>query len=198
MNKYNIIFPIDDVDKIIIGLEERLEKVHCCYDASITLLYGDRVFGAGRDSIREYLINLKNIAQKVVDNTLQLHASIEKDIGFLLNEELQYKPGLFQMKHADGEWWVGYQYCLSVGGKLGLWLYNDANGRIFFEATPVYPFSYRNSAKDKHYTPYNKWIRGYKPYFITEIPVNLVHQWLETAQSCLASIEHTIVLDTLP
>lgn len=189
MSEFKIIFPIDNDTKIIIGLEEPIEKTHCCYEASIALYYENSKFNGGHIALREYLLNIKNIAENVAQGKFKLHESLHNDVGFLLNEELQGKPGLHYVKTEESSWWIGYTYCLSLGGKLGMWLYNNQEGNSIFEATPIYPFSYRNYEKDPGYIPYKKWIKGYEPYCIIQTTPSQLEDWVRQANVILGYIE---------
>jgi hypothetical protein len=193
MSQHQLEFSINDTNKIIIDLAEPLGKVHCCYEVPILLIHENKTFDLGNYSVREYANDLKNIAKKIVANELQLHESITKDIGFLLNEALQYKSGLFEVPNGSSTWWVGYQYCLSMCGKVALWFYSDTpDGRIIFEATPIFPFSYRNYDKDPNYISYRKWMKTYKPYFIAEASMSCIKQWIGQANIILEQIEKNI------
>lgn len=185
-------FIINDNNKIVLFLEEALDELHCCSEASIQLFHNGKKFHETCYSVREYLITIKHIAENALNHKAQLHKSITQNIGFLLNEELQYKPGLYFTDQGKTSWWVGYEYCLSMAEKVGMWLYNDIHGGILFEATPIFPFTYRNYAKDPNYVPYKTWIKTYKPYFITEASAKSIQKWPILADAILIQIEENI------
>jgi hypothetical protein len=190
MKTYNIEFVINPTTKFIINLEEPLHAVHCCYDVSVTLIHEDRIFDAiKRETVDEIVNNFKCFAEEALRNELQLHESITQDLGLLFNEDCQFKPGLFQVPNPAGFWWVGNRYALTTANKLATWLYNDSQGTIIFEATPIFPFSYRNHKKDPNYVPYWKWIKTYKPYFITEASRECIESWITKANPILKQIE---------
>lgn len=187
-----IVFKINTTTKIIITLEEAPEHAHCCTECSVTLFYNNIAFDLSTHSLRECMQDFKYAAEKLVKNELQLHKSITEDIGFLLNEELQFKPGLFQVKRGDTSLWVGYDYLLIMGYGTAVWLYNKSDGTIIGELSPKFPFSYRNSAKDENYVPYKKWIKKYEPYCIIEASFELIREWIPLADRILEQIKKNI------
>ena len=192
MHEHYILFYINDFNKIVIELEESLNEVHCCYEASIALMHGNERFDMSSHSVRDFLADLKYFAQQLVDSKLQLHESIKQDIGFLLNEDLQYKPGLFTIQKNGRDSWVGYNYLLVMGYREAVWFYNAADNGIVCEVTPKFPFSYRNHLKDSEYIPYKQWIKDYKPCFTTQASLSYVREWIERCNTILAKIESNI------
>ena len=187
-----IIFKINSVTKIVITLEEALEHAHCCTECSVTFSYNNIAFDLSIHSLRECMQDFKYAAEKLLKNELQLHKSITEDIGFLLNEELQFKSELFQVKRGGTSLWVGYDYLLVMGYHTVVWLYNKSNGTIICEVSPKFPFSYRNLAKDENYVPYKKWIKKYEPYCIIEASLELVREWVPLAEYILEQIQKNI------
>lgn len=187
-----IIFQINDATKIIITLDEGTEDAHCCTECSAALFCNNITFDLSTHSLRDCMQDFKYAAEKLIKNELRLHKSITEDIGFLLNEELQFKPGLFQVKRGDISLWVGYDYLLIMGYSSAVWLYNKNDGAIICEVSPKFPFSYRNSAKDEDYVPYKKWIKEYKPYCVIEASFESIKEWIPLAERILGQIQKNI------
>jgi len=187
-----IIFKINSVATIIITLEEALEDAHCCTECTITFFCDNIAFDLSTHSLRECMQDFKYFSEKLVKNELQLHNSITQDIGFLLNEELQFKSGLFQAKRGEASLWVGYDYLLIMGYSAVVWLYNKSNGTIICEISSKFPFSYRNLAKDENYVPYRKWIKKYEPYCIIEASLDSIREWIFLAEHILKQIQKNI------
>ncbi len=187
-----IVFEINSIAKIIITLQETLEYAHCCTECSVTLLYNDVSFDLSTHSLRECMQDFKYTAKKLIKNKLQLHQSITEDIGFLLNEELQFKPGLFQIKRKGVSLWIGYDYLLIMGYTAAVWLYNKSDGTIICEVSSKFPFSYRNLAKNENYVPYKKWIKKYEPYFIIKASFESINKWIPLAEHILKQIQKNI------
>jgi hypothetical protein len=134
---------------------------------------------------------------------LPIHNSIQTSIGYIYNEYLQNtynKKGMYTSnlvyKLQDGiESWIGNEYKLWGYGSIVSWLYNDANGSIIFEVTPVYPGGFGNpERKAKANVAYKEWLITYKPYYIGEISHATAQQWLKQAQAILNQIEKNIQL----
>jgi len=135
-----------------------------------------------------------------LENELSLDTSINEDIGFMYN---QYDY-LFWTKdsivvddfvHELSETtpvWVGMRYQLWMTKKYVTWLYNDNNGLIIFEVTPLYPFSYRNSSKEQDYITYKKWIKNYKSCLTRTISREVAQQWFEQANKIEIQIADNI------
>jgi hypothetical protein len=192
MSNHYIQFRINNLNSIVIKLEESLEMVHCCYEAPIILIHEKKEITLSDHSVREFVQDLKYFAEQLVCNQLQLHESITKDPGFLLNEDLQYKPGLFTTQTDGYDSWIGYNYLLVMGSQKVVWFYNTSDGKIIYEVTPKFPFSYRNYAKDKNYIPYKTWIKNYKPYFITQASPHFIAEWITQSDTILKIIEKNI------
>lgn len=192
MSKHHISFLINDSNRLIIELEESLDNVHCCYEAPIILLHNNKKIDLSSHSIRDFVSDINYFAKQLTDNKLQLHESIIQDIGFLLNEDLQYKPGLFTIQKKGHDSWVGYAYLLVMGYKETVWFYNSPDSAIICEVTPKFPFSYKNYKKDLNYIPYKNWIKNYKPYFITHASSSFIQEWITQSENILKMIEENI------
>ncbi|HEV2916677.1 MAG TPA: hypothetical protein VGW78_02925 [Candidatus Babeliales bacterium] len=125
MNKNSIIFPLNESERIVIALEEPFDVVHCCYQAPIILYFENNKYSSKNDVIRYYIEIFIVLLSKALNNALELHDSIKKDIGYLANEELQNKPGLVYKKTNTIASWVGEDYSLWSGDDFSTWLYND-------------------------------------------------------------------------
>lgn len=192
MNDFNIVFKINNAEDIIIELNEALENVHCCYNADTFYINNLYKTSIASDFIRYSLEILKGLLAKALKNKLKLHRSITNDIGYLYNEELQDKPGLFYKTSKEGrKFWVGESYSL-WNSSLDSWIYNDERGNIIFEITPKYPWNYVEPKENEHYIPYEEWIKSYKPFLIRKIPIEVARQWLDQATSVLNKIEENM------
>jgi hypothetical protein len=194
MNIHNIIFKINDTEKIIIELKEPLDNVDCCYQECINFYKGNKnLCNFSTDTIRYNLKELASLLSQALENKLQLHKSITKDIGYLANEADQEKLGISYINHL----WVGRRYAL-FGGNLNektylySWIYNDKDSNIIFEITPKYKWHFSEPKKGESYIPYEEWIKTYKPFLIRKIPVEVACQWLDQATSILNKIEENM------
>lgn len=139
--------------------------------------------------------DLKGLLELALDNKLQLHKSINSDIGYLWNEYLQgNKDDLFFKMNDDGtKEWIGKDYllwCPSQGENT--WIFNKDN-RIFLEVTPGYKwhFSDIEEAKknEKDYITYDEFIKNYKAIAIVEIDKEVARKLLIQLDDFLKHIE---------
>ena len=138
-----------------------------------------------------YGINLLvDLLQDAIHKKLILHESIKKDLGFLWNEYLQDKTKYNFVKikcEPPGPYmWIGTNHLLWEGGinELDTWLYNKSDA-IVFEITPVYKWHFVDPEKDEIFISYEKFIKNYKPIFITTIPLQVAKKWLIKAENLL-------------
>lgn len=74
------------------------------------------------------------------------------------------------------------------GGKsLTTWLYNNAQGEIFFEGTPLYHKNF--SAARFNHKEFYKWMNEYEPHWIRIISIEKAQQWLHAAEKWIAQME---------
>lgn len=142
------------------------------------------------DYIVEALVTLNNLLKRAIADKLQLHESINKDIGFLWNEVLQDKGEMFPAYQLGGiEHWVGEKYLLwSVPGKYSTWLYQRGS-EIFLEITPVYPWHFSEPKPTDQYYSYEEFIKNYKPLAVVEISKETAQRWLQQIEALLKIIE---------
>jgi hypothetical protein len=145
-----------------------------------------------------YLNTLQYSLRKALDNKLQLHPSIQDDIGFVFNE---YRAHIWEDSPTKitnfvcvgtseyNHHWVGTEVRLWANIDMRwadrapsldyvLWLYNDKNGDIVFEITPVYHRVMYQKNNDSN-TLYKEWIKNYKPYIKKVLSRDTITQWLD-------------------
>lgn len=201
MIKNNIVFNLNDTEKIIIKLEDHISLVHCCYQEFIVFKQNNNEYLLAKDSIRFKLQCFVSILSKALENKLLLHKSIISDIGYSYNEHRQGKAGFVFEKDGnnDYETWVGYKYLL-WGYEATSWIYNDNKENIIFEITPrfpgkaTYPDPAEQFSEDQIANSlwYEEWIKDYKPILIRVIPRATAQQWLDQANQILEIIEENI------
>ena len=138
---------------------------------------------------------LENFLQKTLINNLKLDKSISSDIGYLCNEYSYNESGFTLHTFPSGYvGWIGYQYhtweAASNDTRYITWLYNDSCGNIIFEITPFYPYMYCEPEEEPNYIPYHEWIKTYKPYLTTILPIEIAQQWLDQAQYIIKNIQN--------
>lgn len=199
MSKYNIIFKLNDIEKIIIEPENPIEELDCCYEAQIIFLQDSKKNILSKDAVHNNMIILSNLLTKALSNKLQLHKSITEDIGYIYNQYSDYlcndkskvQNNFGYTKLEGRDIWAGNKYNL-WNSALTSWIYNDADGSIIFELTPMYPENFFYTKKKPQKIPYQEWIKDYRPYLITKIPHNIAQQWLAQANAILNQIDENV------
>lgn len=197
MNDHNVTFTLNDTEKIVIELENSIEDLDCCTEAPIVFLHDSKKVILSTNSVQNNMTILKNLLIKALSNKLQLHKSIQEDIGYLYNqysdylcnEKSQVQDTFGYTKLEGRDIWAGNKYNL-WNSDITSWIYNDVDGSIIFELTPAYPenFYYTKSQT----IPYQEWIKSYKPYLIEKIPHDVAQQWLDQANALLKQIDKNI------
>jgi hypothetical protein len=138
-------------------------------DVRIELLVShNQKYMLDEDCIMHTLEILQNTLALAIDNKLETHESIDQDLGFLWNEELQHKSGLTYKNVEGTKSWVGLRNLLySPARGMSTWLYNK-NKKIFLEVAPIYR-QHRQQANGEKRTKYKDFVENYQPLLIVEI-----------------------------
>lgn len=195
MKSTNIELKFNKNEKIIIKSEVPLENINYYSDASFFLISNAEKTIFFKDSLKYGIEILHIMLNKALNNDLQLHNSIKQDIGYLYNEEIQNKEGLFYEQLEGRKFWVGRNYHLWGYNHLTTWLYNSSNADIILEVTPIYPGSFSDQKKAAQKISYNDWLINYKPYLLKILSKNTAQQWLEQTQNILNQIKYNTALE---
>jgi hypothetical protein len=197
MKQHEIVFSLNNEEKVIISLQEPLESVASCYEEYIFLLYNKTKLLLAEGPIYYNMQQFVTFLKSALNNELLLDESITSDVGYLLNEYHSDENGFVIYNFPSGVLsWVGYKYHLweATSDELRLisWIYNNPEGSIIFEVTPFYPYMYCDPEEEPNYVSYEEWIKTYKPYFIREISIAVAQEWLKQAEFILKTIENNI------
>lgn len=193
-----VIFTINNHEKIIGKAADPIEKWDCCYDIPLILLCDATQYVLCEWDIRSSMEQLSEMLTKALANELQLHESIMQDIGYLWHEAYSDKPGFVYEEEEGTKLWIGHKYKLwtASGTKSHTitWLYNDHAGAIIFEVTPEYRWEFEEEGmeKDENYISYEEWIKSYKPIAIRKISPEVARQWIKTADEIVKKIDENI------
>lgn len=188
----NKILQLNLTSKELIVFENKLSlnKLHCCDHINIYFKNNNDLF-IGIISSHD-LNDFRDMLIKSLNNQLQLHPSIQQDIGYLANEEYDGNSTLKFIYYdlEDKPYWVGIQYTLwqisgSIRPNLTTWLYNNEKGEIILEITPDYPWHFMDPEPEEVFVAYEQWIKDYKPLLICTIAHEVAKRWL-------AQVEHLI------
>jgi len=185
-------FELQDKAIIRISSDIEIEKLSCCDEVVMTLLKDNKNHLLSANTLHDNMYILKHALKKVLKNQLPLHPSIIQDIGYLYNQELQFKPGLVYEKYGDGDSWVGIKSLL-WNDELATWLYNDINGDIIFHITPLYPGNWTDIQFDKkaNKKAYAEWIAHYKPFWTIKLSPVTAQAWLDFAEGIFNRLSYT-------
>lgn len=194
MTKHKIIFSIDSTSQLIIPLKDPVEWLGPLYLEKILLVVNLKKNILSKSTVYHDLLDLADLLNKALKQQLFLHHSITKDLGYLDNERLCNDADLPTQSFSNGGIaWVGYKYHLwSARNKLislNSWIYNNPNGSIILEVTPLYPYMFCEPEEEPDYIPYEEWIKTYEPYFITTLSRETAQQWLDQAERIIKIIE---------
>ncbi|HSC25174.1 MAG TPA: hypothetical protein VLB80_03105 [Candidatus Babeliales bacterium] len=197
MKKYEITFPLNNKETILLYLQEPLELVDLCYEEYIFLSYNKNKHLLAEGPIYYNMQQLIKYLKKTINNQLPLHSSITLDIGYLLNEYHISEDNFIMYNFPSGiSSWIGYKYhvweAASHNIRLITWIYNKPDGSIIFEVTPFYPYMYCEPTEEPNYISYNEWIKTYKPYLIRELPTTTAQEWLKQAEYIIQTIEANV------
>lgn len=152
------------------------------------LLYSD-FFKEGVDVLLNQLL-------QCAENKLQLHDSVQDGLlGFYKNQYRQ-KKNRKNLTYASGEdnysYWVGDRFLLfdfAGKGNPDSWLYNDKDGNVVFELTPVYPWFYSNPVPGEIFIKYSEWMKQYQPLLKTMITKEAAQKWLVKLQELITIVQ---------
>lgn len=189
-------FFIDQQEYFEIVLDCPKNIIHSCNFSLLSLMIDNRSVIIGKSIIDDYVQVLKKQLLLALANKLQLDASIQQDIGLYWNQELNEEdPSSILNYGINGNSWVGNKYFLwgtdssKKYEQFGTWLYNNAQGDIIFEVTPVYPETFIDPMNIDEIQDYEQWMQNeYKPFLVRIIPKNIAMQWLEQIELILQKI----------
>jgi hypothetical protein len=185
--QYDVCFTLNNNEKIVVFSSEPIDELHCCSDTPIVFLQGNNYCILSNDSIHETMYSVCAKLKKALNGKLQIAASIKQDLGYLQNEENH--GSIFYPELITYWLWGPTNY---PNPKMNAWLYNDHDGSIIFEITPIYPWEFEGAEQDSNFIPYEEWIKSYKPFLIRKIPIEVARQWLDQAASVLNKIEENM------
>lgn len=134
-------------------------------------------------SLRKFINSLKD----AINTQLQLHESIQQNIGFLWHNYLHSDGGskFVEIEYEGQTFWIGERYLLWTTKKINTWLYNK-NEKIILELTPSYPWHFADPEDvGTEYFTFAHFINEYKSILIVEIDKCIAINWLAQAEELL-------------
>jgi hypothetical protein len=204
MNEHAVIFILSNTERIVLEHAVPIDQLACYCETPVLLIQNThKVILSVEDLHDTMLVFYEQLSQALLGK-LRLHESIEADIGYVYNaylEQLHHEESIYKVHNKftivyvqrDGvDSWVGNDYKLWGYNSIASWLYNDTDGAIIFEVTPVYLGGFGDPERKAKAIPYEEWIKDYKPDLIRTIPHSVAQQWLEQANNILKIIEKNI------
>lgn len=182
------------------------KPIFCCEEIELFFCNGKIKLQLSNDFAEETISSLKILLTKAINNNLWLDESIDKNLGYLWNDDLHkysdpnFKPS---KNHPD---WAGLNYHMWSTNDIALditdtWLYNDSDGNIILEITPRYKWLFGDldskPEDDPNFITYNEFMKNYQPYISRIIPLKVAQQWLQQANELLDLSEENKRIATL-
>ena len=195
MSTSRIVFSLDKEEKIVIELQDAINRMHCCSEAPIFFVQGDQRYLLEKWMLSFNIPILSSLLNQALQNELPIHQLIMEDLGysyaqyrFYSADRIMLEKFGFVFEKVDGQYsWIGEKYLLWAYD-MAAWLYNDHNGNIVLEITPVYKGNKFDFDGETDFTQYEQFLKDYKPLCIRTIPCEVAQQWLDQANGLLRLI----------
>lgn len=185
MNNSPFIFTFSDSEYLEIKMHSIEEALHCCTQIPMIYSMKSQEILLSVGSVKTNMYNFSKLLRKALAQNLQFDASIQKDIGYLFNQDL-HEAGKNLKYETFGalEFWVGENYKLWAYQSAS-WLYNDQDGNIVFEITPLYiPKNQKFDAQE-----YQDFMQEYAPIHSIRISHERAQLLLQKAELIVHEIE---------
>ena len=120
-----------------------------------------------------------------LSNKLEIHPSINNDIGYYWNEYLYKKSNNLKVEVKE---WKVTNYLVWQIYSTSTWLYNDDN-KIIFKVTPAYKWHFQDPDKNEKFISYKEFIKNYEPLATFELSKKIAQQWLNKTQQLISIME---------
>ena len=188
MNTHQFKFQFSDMEYIEIKMHSLQEALHCCTQIPMIYCMPSQEILLSIGSVKNNMYMFAKLLRKALVQNLKVDASIQKDIGYLYNQDLH--EGRSDLKYETFgalEFWVGESYKLWAYQSAS-WLYNDKDGNIVFKITPVYIPENQIFNQIK----YQEFMNRYAPLHTKIISHETAQILLHKAESLLHDIEDHI------
>jgi len=200
MNLDLLTFFINNQECFVIQLDCPDNIIHSCNFSKISLKINHDNIIIGKSIIDDYAEVLKTKLTLALSNELKLHPSIQKNIGYYWNQDLnEENPNLVFNREKESKSWIGNIHFLwatdssKKNQRYGTWLYNDKHGNIIFEVTPTYPDTFIDTQDPVDVKAYQEWMeKSYQPFYTHIISKEAAQQWLDQANLILETIKNNV------
>lgn len=199
MSAYVIIFQLNELEKIVIEFDDASIMMNCCHEVPIFFIGQSERLQIDCDSVRSCTEHLQCLLLRALNNELQLHHSIQNNIGYLYTQYKFYwydssileTMGFVFEDNKGKKRWVGKKHLL-FAYDIAVWIYNDSNGNIVLEFTPWYTGNNFDEEGETDFTQYDAFLKSYKPLFTRVISREVAARWLNQANQILQQIADNV------
>jgi hypothetical protein len=186
-----IIFKIDKTNAIIFELPQVLAEAFRYDEIFVFLNQNNQNKNIlYQDFLIEALRAFKRVLDRALDNKLQLHHSITKNIGYVWNEYLHDIEVPMELDAMGSSFWVGQKHLIwnARSSDAATWLY-ESEGRFWFEVTLDYRWHFSDPKEGEEFISYEESMKAYKPIVIFEVSREDLEQWLERVRELVVLVE---------
>ncbi len=186
-----LLFTLDEKRSLLfVSKDMPMEQVHSCYEIEMYWLDDKQKILIGINASGSLAYRFNYMLPLAIKQKLQLDGSIKKSLGYYWNEIFADRSSCVDLRyelHSQGSYssWVGTDYFVSgthyLAPKphLSTWLYNDKNGDIILEVTPMFDWSGHEVPEQEEMDRYFAFLKNYEPVLRQVIPREVAQQWLE-------------------
>lgn len=163
-------------DNLVIDLFCKLDEIFIFNDIAIKYVNKETYF-LTIDCLFYLMNHLQEMFKSAIKNELQLHKSINKNIGYLRNQYLHDSIECREGNKEELPHWNGDKYHLfSTPGNADIslvtWLYNNKHCDIILEITPGYKWFFKEPDPNETYVSYDEFMKNYKSIYTATIPLS--------------------------
>lgn len=190
MQKNEITFILNDQEKIQVLLPCELDDIFRYDDIKAVYIKNNQCEYSIylNDHIVEFIDVMNTALKEALTGDCKLDEFLQEDLGYLWNQYLNSFQRVSSYKNIKS--WIGKKYLMWETLSGASWFY-EKEGKFILEITPVYKWHSTDPTPEekKEYVTYKQFIKNYKPYVVTEISQETIHEWLEQTKYLLALIE---------
>lgn len=185
MNKELLTFRLHDHAKVIIQLHHPADIIEASYEARLYFVHYNHRLLLSYFFLQSNIWELRKLLKKSLNNELYLDKIFNKNVGYYWNHTLNQKDIYKRL----GDDYSILKHYKPWSSDQCTWIYNDEQGNIIFEITPLYPHTYTYKKRRRSYNHFLKWMQTYKPIYKQIISKEIAQQWIEHATLIIAEID---------
>lgn len=192
-----LFFDANGTEKLVISMDsQEAESMILFSFAQVDYVNNNKTMIINIDEIMRIKEGLQEELIDCIQNKKLLHDSIKTWLGFSYTQYLkndQRKNLIYETLPNGYRRWVGIAHRLFdaiPGQRIPVsWLYNDKDGNIILEISPIYPFDSHDPKPNEKFVRYLEWMKSYKPYVIAKIAPEVAKKWIQQLDGLMKKIE---------